>query len=164
MNAHQEPYHRIFYSFVDESIRWLWGQGRVIEAMEITKNAAQTNGKQFINRYDGKGPSEEAKEKSHGITDLFKTPAMRCRILIVTFIWMADSLVYWGLSLNTGDLVGNPFLMLFICGLVEVPASLLVLLLLDRAGRRSLCSTLFFIGGAACIASAFVHKGKGRPL
>ena len=147
---------------MDESIRWLWGQGRVTEAIEITKNAVQSNGKQFINRYDDKGPSQKEKVEPHGITDLLKTPAMRCRMLIVTFIWMADNLVYSGLSLNTGDLVGNPFLMLFISGLVEVPACMLVLLLLDRTGRRSLCSALFFTGGAACISSAFVHKG--RPL
>ena len=128
--------------------------------METAKNAVQSNGKEFMDRYGGCGVYQNKKEEPHGITDLFKTPRIRCRMLTVTFLWMANSLVYWGLSLNTGSLVGNPFLMMFISGLVEVPSDFIVILLLDRTGRRSLCSILFFIGGASCVATAFMHKGK----
>ena len=129
--------------------------------MEIAKNAVQSNGKEFINRYDDCGVCQNKKEEiHHGIPDLFKTPRIRCRMIIVTFLWMANSIVYWGLSLNTGSLVGNPFLMMFMTGLVEVPSNFIVLFLLDRTGRRSLYSVLFFIGGVSCIASAFTQKGE----
>ena len=153
-----------FYRLVDESIRWLWGQGRVKEAIEIAANAVKSNGKQFVNRYDGKFPSHDNKGESHGAADLFKTPVLRCRMINVAFCWFANSLVYYGLSLNSGTLLGNPFLMLFFIGLAEVPAYLSVVLLVDRTGRRSLCATLMLIGGVACIAAAFIQKGMDNCM
>ncbi|CAG7665288.1 unnamed protein product [Allacma fusca] len=147
---------------IDESVRWLWGQGRVKEAIRIVEKAVKVNRGTFINRYDEKlsASNDKSKEASHGAMDLFKTPVLRSRMLNVAFCWFANSLVYYGLSLNTGELLGNPFLMLFLIGLAEMPAYLLVILIVDKTGRRSLCATLMLIGGIACVAVAFLQKGE----
>lgn len=76
----------------------------------------------------------------------------------------ANSLAYYGLSLNTGTLPGNPFLMLFVTGLVEFPSYIATSFLMDRTGRRSLISTFMIVGGLACIVSAFISQGQVRKV
>lgn len=81
---------------------------------------------------------------------------MRCRF--------ANSLCYYGLSLNTGKLPGDPFLMLFLVGLVEVPSYVVTILLMDRTGRRSLISAMMVLGGIATLAAAFIPQSKRKIL
>ena len=72
----------------------------------------------------------------------------------------ANSLAYYGLSLNTGALVGNPYLMLFVSGIVEVPAYLLSIRLIDSLGRRPLIAFCLIVGGVTCIATAYFPQSK----
>ncbi|OXA41750.1 organic cation transporter protein [Folsomia candida] len=148
---------------VDESIRWLWGQGRVKEAVAIAKKAVEMNGKHLINNYhDGRAATNRVREEeeSYGVMDLFRTPNLRCRTLNVAYNWFANSLVYYGLSFNIGTLPGNPFFILFLNGLAEFPGYFIVIVLSDRTGRRSLSSLLLFLGGLSCVVIAFIPRGS----
>ena len=42
------------------------------------------------------------------ILDLFRTPTMRFKTLIIYLQWFANAFAYFGLSMNTGDLGGIP--------------------------------------------------------
>ena len=78
---------------------------------------------------------------------------------------MVVSMVYYGLSLNTGNLGGDFYINFTISGLVEFPAYTLCLLLLDRIGRKWLhCSTMV-LGGLACISTVLttIYGGDGKP-
>lgn len=68
-------------------------------------------------------------------------------------------MAYYGLSLNSNKMEGNPFLNMFVMALVELPCYALVIAFLDKTGRRSLTSTLMLLGGGACIITAFVPQG-----
>ncbi|CAH1402020.1 unnamed protein product [Nezara viridula] len=72
--------------------------------------------------------------------------------------WFADSIAYYGLSLASDNMVGNPFFILFVLGLVEIPSYILVILMLDRTGRRSLTSIMMLLGAASCIVVALIPK------
>ncbi|ODM92283.1 Organic cation transporter protein [Orchesella cincta] len=147
---------------VDESIRWLWGQGRTKEALKIAEKAALTNGVRFDDKVELRAAAQQPTSDSNvsfGVSDLFKTRNLRSRTLNVAFNWFSNSLVYYGLSLNTGNLFGNPFVMLFLIGLAELPGYLIVIFFVDITGRRCLCSFLMFVGGFACIIVAFIPKG-----
>lgn len=67
---------------------------------------------------------------------------------------------YYGLSLSCGKLDGNPFLMLFLMGLVEFPSYIVIVLVLDLLGRRSITSSLMVIGGICCIIAAYIQQGS----
>jgi len=134
----------------------------VQEAIAIVEKGVRVNGKKEFDstKYEDKGPSNGRESgESYGASDLFKTPNIRKRALNVAFNWFANSLVYYGLSLNTGNLEGNPFLVLFLVGLAEIPGYLLVIFLVDRTGRRFLLTTLLLLGGSACIICAFISQG-----
>ena len=75
--------------------------------------------------------------------------------MYVAVFRFANSLVYYGLSLNTGSLLGNPHLMLFVSGIIEVPAYIISWGVIDRYGRRIPISLCLVIGGLACIVTSY---------
>ncbi|GAB0094995.1 organic cation transporter protein [Sergentomyia squamirostris] len=152
---------------MDESPRWLWMQGRTREAIDIVDKGLKMNGRgismdkeYFARKTKATMLQDEESQTSAGVADLFKTPNLRMKTINVCVNWFANSLVYYGLSLSTGKLHGNPFLILFIMGLVEYPSYIVVVLLLDKMGRRFLTSFLMLAGGLCCIAATQMAQGS----
>lgn len=68
--------------------------------------------------------------------------------------------MYYGISLNVGGFGLDIYLTQFIFGLVELPARLGCLPLLQRLGRR-ICQTVFLIlGGVACLVIVAIPEGN----
>ena len=77
------------------------------------------------------------------------------------------SLCYFALAVNSGNLAGDVHLNFFLGALVEFPAYLITVYLLDkRFGRRSLLSLTMVVAGSACFISSFpfVYGGPGKIL
>lgn len=84
------------YRLIDESPRWLWGQGRREEAFEIIQKALKTNNKtlalplekeQVILDKDGNETKNHIDVQSFSILDLFKTPNLRKNTMNVCLFW-----------------------------------------------------------------------------
>ncbi|KAE9544542.1 hypothetical protein AGLY_000083 [Aphis glycines] len=126
---------------IDESPRWLWGQGRKEEAIKIIQKALKTNNKtmpillekeQMVSLNNDEPVKESNQNRS-----------------------FAASFGYYGISLRTGNLPGNPYFMLFVMAAVEIPSYIFVTLSMDRMGRRFLSSSMMIVGGTALLISAF---------
>ncbi|XP_013149680.1 PREDICTED: organic cation transporter protein-like, partial [Papilio polytes] len=142
---------------MDESPRWLWAQGRAKEAVDIIQRGLKCNKSEEIldkARLVSIGKVEKSKDEDDAppatTLDLFKTPNLRIKTLNVCLCWFANSLVYYGLTLSTGKMEGNPYLITAIFGFVELPSYAAVIYFLDIWGRRPLISSMMLIGGAAC--------------
>lgn len=159
--------------------RWLWINGRKDEALKIIGKALKMNGSSItLDNFDSKQEKpllikpigETNDDEGAGITDLFRTPNLRRNTLNIMFAWFANSIVYYGLSFSTGNMKGNPYFILFVMGLVELPTYILTIYLMDKWGRRSLTVYNMLIGGICCIVAAlaggnmvstlFVFTGK----
>ena len=81
------------------------------------------------------------------------------RLAIVGYLWFVNNLAYYGLSLSTPSLDGDPYLNFFLSGLVEMPATVVVLAAICFVGRRILMSVFFVVGGVALGAIAFLPEG-----
>lgn len=68
---------------------------------------------------------------------------------------MVVSMMYYGLSLNSGNLNGDMHINFLLSGLVEIPAYSCLLWALNRLGRRSLHSSMMIVGGLACVSTLF---------
>ncbi|KAL0880238.1 hypothetical protein ABMA27_002696 [Loxostege sticticalis] len=151
---------------MDESPRWLWAQGRAKESVDIVAKALKCNKSEHtLDRAElvSIGKVEVSKGDnipSAGTLDLFKTPNLRKKTLNVCFCWFANSIAYYGLTLSTGKLEGNPYLITAILGFVELPSYGAVIYFLDIWGRRALTSSMMIIGAFACIGATFIPAGS----
>ncbi|XP_075974992.1 organic cation transporter protein isoform X2 [Anticarsia gemmatalis] len=151
---------------MDESPRWLWAQGRARESVAIIEKALKFNGS--TESIDTPALVSHCKatcakytdEHSAGTSDLFKTPRMLRKTLVICGSWFVNSVVYYGLSLNTGKLSGNPYFIMFLMGVVELPAYVIIVYFLDRVGHRALMSTMMIIGGIACLVIVALPHGS----
>ncbi|XP_071956471.1 organic cation transporter protein-like [Antedon mediterranea] len=149
----------ILYPFIPESARWLMTQGRIDEALRAIEKAAKVNGKKLPDLIYDKHNFTVAEDESGTILDLFKTPNMRKKTLIMMYNWFVVACVYYGLSLSTSTLGVNDYIAFWISGIVEIPACLLCMFVVDKFGRRwSLCYTML-IGGVACILTIWTPTG-----
>ena len=64
-------------------------------------------------------------------------------------------MTYYGLSLKAGTLGGSAYLNVALMGVVELAGFAVCLLLLERLGRRVLCSGMFLAAGVACTSTLF---------
>lgn len=63
-------------------------------------------------------------------------------------------MVYFGLSLGTGDLAGNTYINVCFAGLVDIFANVGLFFCLDKIGRITLISTSLLLGGIFCALMA----------
>ncbi|CAF4851696.1 unnamed protein product [Pieris macdunnoughi] len=154
---------------MDESPRWLYGQGRVKDAVQIVQKALKFNKSDIVldtAEYVSKAKAERffqkkttvAKTKA-GTLELFKTPHIRNMSIIMCICWFANSLVYYGLTLSSGKMEGNPYIIIAVFSLVDIPSYLMVFYFLDIWGRRLFISIAMLIGGTACVIAAFLPEG-----
>uniref|UniRef100_A0A1I8FSL1 MFS domain-containing protein n=1 Tax=Macrostomum lignano TaxID=282301 RepID=A0A1I8FSL1_9PLAT len=114
------------YFLLEESPRWLMANGRNSEALRLSDRCFQS--------------------ESH-IKELFNTPVMLRKTLVLFLAWFAISLTYYGVSLDSGFVVAsNAFV-----STGAAPAYVAAWLLADRLGRR-VPSMAMYIGLGACLA------------
>lgn len=75
-----------------------------------------------------------------------------------------SALIYQGLVMRLGIVGGNLYLDFFISGAVELPAALLILVTIDRFGRRLPFAISNFVAGIACLITAFLPEGNFQPF
>lgn len=159
-----------YWCFLTESVRWLLSKNKIDEAREIVKKVAEVNNVTVTDEMlagltdKRKDEAEDLNNKKYSIIDLFRTCKMAILSFNVWFNWLVNALVYYGLSLGSDNLGGDPYINLFIAGAVEIPAYILCVLLLNKLGRKKpLCGTMI-AGGIACIISGFLSKGELEPV
>lgn len=71
---------------------------------------------------------------------------------------------YYGISFNIKGFGLDLYLNQFLYGTVEIPAKVVVYVLLDRIGRRRTEVAALFLVGCALITNVFIPKGKQTTL
>ncbi|XP_036361964.1 organic cation transporter protein-like [Octopus sinensis] len=142
-----------YLCFLDESPRWLLNKKRTKDANIILSNIAKLNKTilpqtEIVNIFSSNNKNVE-------IWKMFTIPQLLKRTLILMLNWVVVSMVYFGLTLNVGKLYGNFYMNFFFNSVVEFPAYILCLLLLNRIGRKKLHSSQMVLAGVTCIAAIF---------
>ncbi|XP_047243471.1 solute carrier family 22 member 2-like [Girardinichthys multiradiatus] len=144
-----------YYWFIPESPRWLISQNNTSKALEITKAIAKENGKKLSLNFEIL-TDDEAESTSASLLDLIRTPNMRKHTFILMFNWFTSAVVYQGLIMRVGITGGNVYIDFLISGLVEFPAAFLILLTIERIGRRLPFASANILAGVSCIVTAFI--------
>ncbi|XP_033741881.1 organic cation transporter protein-like [Pecten maximus] len=143
----------LYWWLIPESPRWLISKQKYEEANTVLQKAAKIN-KVVIEKNLFEKEIENRKTEPVGrIWQLFSTWVMLLRTLVIMFNWCIVSMMYYGLSLNAGNLGGDFYLNMFLSGLVEIPANAMALLLVDRIGRQKVYCLSMLLGGCACAST-----------
>ncbi|XP_037541581.1 solute carrier family 22 member 2 [Nematolebias whitei] len=144
-----------YYRFIPESPRWLISQNSSPRALKITEAIAQENRKTLSTKLE-RLTQDEVESTSASLLDLIRTPKMRKHTFILMFNWFTSAVVYQGLIMRVGITEGNIYTDFLISSLVELPAAFLILLTIERIGRRLPFASANIIAGVSCLVTAFI--------
>ncbi|KAK3802250.1 hypothetical protein RRG08_004538 [Elysia crispata] len=97
-------------------------------------------------------------ERLKNVFVLCKTPRMRLYSFILFFLFFVNSLAYFGISLSTPVMHGNPFINLFLLGIVEIPAYIICVIVCQRVGRKVPLWVFLLMCGIVNITAMFISK------
>ncbi|KAM7137034.1 solute carrier family 22 member 2 [Molossus nigricans] len=147
----------LYHWCLPESPRWLISQNKSAKALRVMKHISQKNRKPMPASLQSLRPDEEAGETLNpSFLDLVRTPQIRKHTLILMYNWFTGSVLYQGLIMHMGLAGGNIYLDFFYSALVEFPAACIIILTIDRIGRRYPWAVSNMVAGAACLASVFI--------
>ncbi|XP_076081366.1 organic cation transporter protein-like [Mytilus galloprovincialis] len=152
----------VLWWFIPESPRWLCGKGKLKEAKNLLRCAAKVNKTTFSEKMVDNLPVE--KKEAGKVWLLFTDRTLGCRTLVIFYNWMVASMVFYGLTLNTGMLYGDYYINYMLVVLVEYPGHILTLLMVDRYGRRKSHFIYMLVGGVSCLSTIFTVTFGGKDL
>ena len=130
-----------YYCILLESPKWLFSVGKIEEAERVSRRMAKLNGRDVPpdwNLKNNRGNTDVAENdcKKASILDLFRTPQMCAKTLILYGNWFTVILTYYGLTINSTDIGSDFHLNFLINGALEFPAYAFSLVLVQFCGRR----------------------------
>ncbi|XP_053829346.1 solute carrier family 22 member 3 isoform X1 [Vidua macroura] len=147
----------LYYWVVPESPRWLLTRKKGEKALKIMRNIAKHNGKFLSPHYSEITVSNE-EVTNPSFLDLVRTPQMRRNTLILMYAWFTSALIYQGLVMRLGIIGGNLYLDFFISGAVELPSAFLIIVTIDRIGRRLPFAVGNIVASISCLITAFLPE------
>ena len=110
----------LFYAYAwapPESVRWLLSNHKTDQAEKVIKTLSKTNGadfpetlvKELITRHQQED-LEDAPKVSHTVIDLFRTKHLRIKTLVLAWVWIVCSALYYVLLLDQSELDSGLYL------------------------------------------------------
>ncbi|XP_043207091.1 organic cation transporter-like protein [Amphibalanus amphitrite] len=162
-----------YYFFVPESPRWLAAEGKFEQAERNLRTAARFNGVQFpdhllkkqsLKTSDSETPILLDDPPQMSVLDLFRTPALRWRTLIILYQWFVTAMVYYGLGMNATQLGSSVYVNFILVQLIEIPAAISCIFVLDPWGRKLSLALFFALSGIGSIVSGVCSSGRSAAM
>lgn len=156
----------IYVWFMKESARWLLSKGRRDEAISVLKKAAKINNMDPRKlELDCLGDpllktENQTVDKKTQLQKAIRSSIIWKRLLICSFLWMTCSLVYYGMSINAVSLSSNKYLSFMLVTVVEIPAYIVVVMVLDKYGRKKTLIATYVTCAVSSLLFAFLPKCK----
>ncbi|KAK6189120.1 hypothetical protein SNE40_005158 [Patella caerulea] len=167
--------------FLDESFRWLIANGKYGIALKNIKKAARWNKvdvNMVVDRFneligrqtliipkpekgnelllnEGETKPVEKIEK-YSLLDILKRKKLALNTFILWYLWCTAALSYFGLFFTSSSLVGDKYLNFFLYALMEFPAGIIFVLIIDRFGRKKTLATFFTLCGTGMIIATII--------
>ncbi|XP_053566917.1 solute carrier family 22 member 3 [Bombina bombina] len=147
----------LYYWLIPESPRWLLMRKKKEKAMKIMTDIARHNGNYLNPNYSQISVSDEEVVNPRCM-DLVRTPQIRKCTLVLMFAWFTSAIIYQGLVMRLGIVSGSLYMDFFISAMVELPGAVIILLTIDRIGRRLPFALSNIVAGVACLITAVIPE------
>ncbi|XP_067942741.1 organic cation transporter protein-like isoform X2 [Watersipora subatra] len=139
--------------FLDETPHYLMSKGRHADLRKLFQKMANRNGRELPKELVEALKEDEQAALSERFLDILKAPVLLKRFLVFLYLWLIAGMGYYGLNFNVANLTGDVYINNALSGAAELPASILVYMV-QKIGRKSLCIASLFFGSLALICSA----------
>ncbi|OXB80836.1 UNVERIFIED_CONTAM: hypothetical protein H355_003747 [Colinus virginianus] len=147
--------------WVPESARWLIANGKVKQAHKHLLKCARMNGRKDFTvspeALRGMATEKKAKE-SFSYISLFRTPVLRKISLCSGTVWFGVAFSYYGMSMNLTGFGLNMYFSQFVFGIIEIPAKMMMYVLVNRIGRRQSQAWSLILTGLCIGANIIIPK------
>ncbi|KFV56383.1 Solute carrier family 22 member 7, partial [Gavia stellata] len=153
--------------WVPESARWLIANGKVKQAHRHLLRCARMNGRkdfavssevQLHCRPVVVQISYISAKGSYSYISLFRTPVLRKISLCSGAVWFGVAFSYYGMSMNLTGFGLNMYLSQFVFGVIEIPAKMIMYVLVNRVGRRQSQAWALILTGLCIGANVIIPK------
>ena len=154
-------YGIILFVFLPESLHFLVTKNRRSEFLKWIYYASDEKFISKINSEDVFKVKKDARKEHNFLKkflNIFFEKKMFFRILIFSFIWTTDVLVYFGTSLFSVKLIGNQYFNYISIGLIEIPAVAAGPFLLEKIGRKLTITVTHLTTSLAFTVAAFFFR------
>ena len=151
----------LMFWLLPESPRWLLTVGKIQEAEQIVKEGAKYNKIKLPDNFQLDPIKSKTESSKKTFLDLYKSPNMRAKTLILNMNWFVNTFAYYGLSLNMSSLTGGSdiFLNFSMASVIELPAYAAATFLVVYFGRRVPYSLSLISYGISLIIIIMVPRG-----
>ncbi|KAI4553251.1 hypothetical protein MJT46_016545 [Ovis ammon polii x Ovis aries] len=167
------PFFGFFLSsrWLVESSRWLIVTNKPDEGLKELKKVAHRNGiknaEEILSMEGLKATMQEELEAAQTkptVFDLFRTPNLRKRICLLSFVRFAITIPHFGIFMNLQHFGSNIFLFQVIFGALTVSVRSLAVLPLNHMGRRPTQMFLMFLVGISILVNTFVPQARTEVI
>lgn len=156
-----------YFWILSESVRWLMSKGRYEESEQILKKVAKTNKKELSHeslealRATAEAEKNVVRPKEPWLVVLvFRSKILLSRCLVSPIWWITNTLIYYGMGINSVNMSGNGYLNYVAVAAIEIPGYWTAILLLDRIGRKPVLICAYWLCASCQFAFAFLPDGK----
>ncbi|CAB3241198.1 unnamed protein product [Arctia plantaginis] len=155
----------LLYPFLlDESLRWLLITGRKEKAENIIKSAAKMDNINISEVCSENIYCEKAPKVNISMAKIFKI-TFSSRTLLLRFaacvcMWTTGLFSKYTLLMNSVELEGNKYLNFGLMKFCELPASVVLCLVLKRFERKKPLIFSFLLTGVFCVSQSFMPKDE----
>lgn len=148
-----------YYWLIPDSVRWLMVKGRNQEAIKILQTIGKINKKKLSKISIEEILNQKVEfplQKCESDFRTFINSSLLTRLVICMFIWMTNTLVYYGLNLNSMLIEGSQHLNFILVCAIEIPAYILNNFISRQVGRRWTIFSSLLICGFSVFGSGFL--------
>ena len=144
---------------------FLYSRGRKEEARKIFKELGKKTNCEIDDNLLKKVEADifkndDEKIQEYTILDLFRHKKLALASANLGFAFLVNSLVFFGLTFNLVSFSGSVYVNNTINGLVGLAGYALVMLTIDKLGRRLINGGCLICGGLACLLCMAIEKWR----
>ncbi|KAI8422098.1 hypothetical protein MSG28_009986 [Choristoneura fumiferana] len=156
-----------YYWIMPESVRWLMSKRRCDKSEQILQKVAKCNKKELSQKtLEALRATAEAKKNMEKPKQVwlpilvFRSRKILLRCCVTPIWWITNTLIYFGMSINSVNLVGNSYLHFIVVAAVGIPGYWTAILLLDRVGRKPVLICGYWLCALCQFTFAFLPEGN----